>query len=208
MSKEFVTAPADITKLAHSIMNADEAAGGGRTTYLRSLVAVVQQTLGGKPVLRVTGRPRRVEIDAAVEAFENAHAMFYTAVLEAVPATLSPAERQSRTSFARSASATLRRAIKAGWNPLGESVLAVSKGRLAAFSREHYQPRPQSATALERRVMRYTGKVAELVDALPREEKDRVLGMVLADLGAPAGLETPALRNVSVRRVSPRPVPH
>ena len=71
MSKEFVTAPADIQKLAHSIMQADQAGGSGRSTYLRSLVAVVQQTLGGKPVLRVVGRPKRPEIDAAIAAFEG-----------------------------------------------------------------------------------------------------------------------------------------
>src|SRR5690349_5659485 len=184
MSKEFVTAPADIQKLATAIMTADTAGSNGRSTYLRSLVAVVQQTLGGKPVLRVVGRPKRPEIEAAVAAFEEANTMFYTAVLEAVPREATPEERQSRTSFARSSAATLRRAIKSGWNPLGESCQTVSKARLAAFAKEHYQGSPPSVKALEGRVMRYTHKVAEMVDALPKEEQDRVLAMVLADLGA------------------------
>lgn len=209
MSKEFVTAPADITKLAHSIMNADESAGSGRTTYLRSLVAVIQQTLGGKPVLRVTGRPKRPDVAEAVEAFEKANELFYSAVLEAVPASLTPQERQSKTSFARSSSATLRRAIKAGWNPLGESVTSVSKARLAAFTKEHYPTRAPSPNVLEKRVMRYTGRIAELVDALPKEEASRVLGMVLADLGQASPNQASALTNISVRRNTPlRPVPH
>lgn len=206
MSKEFVTAPTDIQKLAHSIMNADESAQGGRVTYLRSLVAVIQQTLGGKPVLKVHGRPKRPDIPACVEAFEKANETFYGAVLEAVPAALTPAERQSRTSFARSSAATLRRAIKAGWNPLGESVTAVSKARLAAFAKEHSQPRAASVKALEGRVMRYTGRIAEMVDALPDAERGRVLGMVLADLGQVP--EPQAIRNVSVRRAALHPVPH
>jgi hypothetical protein len=207
MSKEFVTAPADIQKLAHTIMNADESSAGGRVTYLRSLVAVIQQTLGGKPVLKVHGRPKRPDIQDAVAAFETANTVFYTAALEAVPASLTPAERQSRTSFARSAASTLRRAIKAGWNPLGESVTAVSKARLATFAAEHSQPRAQTVKAVEGRVMRYTHKLAEMVDALPVEERDRVLGMVLVDLGVGPS-ETPALRNISVRRhAPPRPVP-
>ena len=209
MSKEFVTAPADITKLAHAIINADEGSATGRITYLRSLVAVIQQTLSGKPILRISGRPKRVEIDTAVEAFEKTNEVFYSAVLGALPDGLTPQDRQSKTSFARSTSATLRRAIKAGWNPLGESVTTVSKARLAAFAREHYQPRGTSVKASEGRVMRYTAKIAELVDALPVEERDRVLGMVLADLGQVPMQDTPQVRNVSVRRVTPlRPVPH
>lgn len=208
MSKEFVTAPADIQKLATAIMTADTTGTNARSTYLRSIVAVVQQTLGGRPVLRVTGRPKRVEIDVAVAAFEEANTLFYTAVLEAVPTAATPEERQSKTSFARSSAATLRRAIKAGWNPLGEAVTAVSKARLAAFSKDHYQPRPVSAKAVEGRVMRYTSKIAELVDALPKDEAARVVGMVLADLGAPES--APALRNVSLRRHAPpeRAAPH
>lgn len=209
MTKEFVTTQADITKLATTIMSADDSSTTGRTTYLRSLVAVIQQTLGGKPILRVTGRPKRPEIADAVAAFEAANTTFYTAVLEAVPASLTPQERQSRTSFARSASATLRRAIKSGWNPLGESVTAVSKARLAAFATEHYPRRAPSVGASEKRVLRYTARIADLVHALPEEERDRVLGMVLVDLGVGPS-ETPALRNISVtRRTPPRPpAPH
>lgn len=208
MSKEFVTAPAEITKLAHSIINADEGSVTGRITYLRSLVAVIQQTLGGKPVLRVTGRPKRPDVDTAVEAFEKANETFYNAVLGALPDGLDPAQRQSKTSFARSTSATLRRAIKSGWNPLGESVISVSKARLAAFAKEHSTPRAPGVKALEGRVMRYTGRISELVDTLPKEEASRVLGMVLADLGVEQVPEPQTIRNVSVRRAAVPPAPH
>ena len=209
MTKEFVTAPADITKLAQTIMSADDSSTTGRTTYLRSLVAVIQQTLGGKPVLKVHGRPKRAEIGDALAAFETANTVFYTAVLEAVPAALTPAEKQSKTSFARSAASTMRRAIKSGWNPLGEACTTVSKGRLAAFAKEHSQPRAPGVKALEGRVMRYTQRIADLVDALPKEDANRVLGMVMADLGQGPIADTPQMRNVSVRRIAPlRPVPH
>lgn len=209
MSKEFVTAPADITKLVTMIMSADDASNTGRSTYLRSLVAVVQQTLGGRPVLRVTGRPKRPEIEAAVEAFEQANTTFYTAVLEAVPEGLDAKAKQSKTSFARSSAATLRRALKAGWNPLGEAVTAVSKARLAAFAKEHYPTRAPSPGAVERRVMRYTGRIADLVNDLPKEDASRVIGMVLADLGVETPtIPAPPLRNVSVTRRPERTAPH
>lgn len=210
MSKEFVTASADIAKLVAMIMSADDAAGTGRSTYLRSLVAVVQQTLGGRPVLRVQGRPKRPEIDDAVQAFEAANTTFYTAVLDAVPAGLDAKAKQSKTSFARSSAATLRRAIKAGWNPLGESVIQVTKARLAAFAREHLPPRTPTAGAVERRVLRYTERIADLVEGLPKEDASRVLGLVLADLGgeAQAPATGVALRNVSVRRTAERPAAH
>ena len=160
MNREFVTTPADITKLAASIMGADTALQGGRTTYLRSLLAGVQTELTGKPIQRVTGRPKRPELEAALQAFEKTNESFYAAVLAAVPDGLTPDERQSKTSFARSASATLRGAIKTGWNPLGASVTAVTKCILTAWVASHREPRPVSPARVEKRVLMYVGRMS------------------------------------------------
>lgn len=203
MNKEFVTNAAEITKLATAILGADSAGAGGRATYLRSLLAATQVALGVKPVLRVQGRPKRADMDAAVAAFNGVAESFYTAVLAAVPEGLTAQERQSKTSFARSAAATLRRAIKTGWNPLGEAVTAVSKTRLTAWIKEHSEPRPISAKVAEARVMASVGRIADLIDSLPKEEGARILAMALTDLGQP----TQHLTNVSVRRVAARERP-
>ncbi len=200
MTKEFVTNAADVTKLAHAIINADASATGGRATYLRSLLAATQAELVGKPVLRVQGRPKRVDLDLSASAFDKVAEAFYGAVLGAVPEGLTAAERQSKTSFARSAAATLRRAIKTGWNPLGEAVTAVSKTRLTAWIKEHSEPRPLTPKIAESRVMQHVGAIADLIDKLPKEDAARVLAMALTDLGQP----TQHLTNVSLRRVPAR----
>lgn len=196
MTKEFVTSAADVTKLAHLIFSSDGAAAAGRATYLRSLLAATQHELAGKPILRIAGRPKRVELDVAGATFDQVAKSFYAAVLAAVPEGLSAAERQSKTSFARSAAATLRRAIKTGWNPLGEAAPAVSKTRLTAWIKEHAEPRPLSPKIAENRVMRHVGAIADLIDQLPKEEGARVLAMALTDLGQPVQ----HLTNISVRR--------
>jgi hypothetical protein len=205
MTKEFVTSTADVTKLAHAIINADASSAGGRATYLRSLLAATQAELGGKPVLRIQGRPKRPELELAAQTFDKVADGFYAAVLTAVPEGLTAQERQGKTSFARSAAATLRRAIKTGWNPLGEAVTSVSKGKLTAWIKEHSAPRPITAKAAEQRVMSKVGEIADLIDRLPKEEGARVLAMALTDLGHP----TQHLTNVSVRRQErERPAAH
>lgn len=197
---EFVSSPADVTKLAAAIMGADTSATGGRATYLRSLLAVTQTELAGKPVLKIQGRPKRPDMEAAAQTFDKVAETFYAAVLAAVPEGLTAAERQSKTSFARSAAATLRRAIRTGWNPLGETAPSVTKGKLAAWVAEHSEPRPLTAKAAERRVMDHVGAIADLIDKLPKEDAARVLAMALTDLGQP----TQSLTSVSLRRHEPR----
>lgn len=205
LSNQFVTTPADVTKLAASIMNADTALIGGRATYLRSLLAATQAELAGKPIQRVTGRPKRPDLEGAVTAFEKANETFYAAVLAAVPEGLTPDERQSKTSFARSASATLRGALRTGWNPLGASATSITKGVLTTWVASHREPRPVSPVRVEKRVLAYVGRMAELLNSLPKEEAERILGLALQDLGQPAPQR---LTNLSVRRVVPEARAH
>lgn len=180
---EFATTPAAITKLVAVILAADSGAREGRATYLRSLLAATQTEIAGKPVLRVTGRAKRPSVDDALAAFERAQKPFYDAVLAAVPEGLSALERQSKTSFARSAAATLRRAISLGWNPLAHGVAKVTKGELTAWVATHAEPRPLTPKRAEKRVMNLVGRISEMLAVLPKEDSDRILAMATADLG-------------------------
>ncbi len=182
-STPYVIEAAAVTKLAQTIMAADTGASHGRATYLRSLLAGTQSELTGKPVLRITGRAKRPELETAVQAFEAVNKRFYDAVLAAVPEGLTAKDRQSKTSFARSASATLRRAISTGWNPLAHAVVRVTKAELAVWAAAHSQPRPVTAKRAEKRVMALVERIAQTVDLLPREEAQRILESALAELG-------------------------
>ncbi len=181
----FTTNPADITKLASDIMLQAEGAASGRSTYLRSLLAATQSELAGKPVQRVQGRAKRVDLDLAVQTYEKVQESFYAAVLAAVPAGLNAQERQSKTSFARSAGATLRRAIRAGWNPLGTALHAVTKAGLAAWTADHSEPRNVSAKGAEKRLASYVDRIDEILARLPKEDAERLKTMVLEQLGTP-----------------------
>lgn len=197
MNREFVTSVSDVTKLAASIFTGESRLHGDRATYLRSLVAGVQAEVAGKPVLRVAGRPRRPDLDGSVAALERTNEAFYAAVVAALPEGLTAAERQSKTSFARSAAATLRRAIKTGWNPLSVAAGSVTKGQLTAWIVEHREPRAITPAAAEKRVVGLAEKIGELLSALPPEERSRVRAIALEGMGEPPPQR---LTNVSVRR--------
>lgn len=182
-TSNYVTEPAAIAKLVISIMNADQTSAASRATYLRSLLAATQEGIAGKPVLRASGRAKRPELEAAISAFEKVQEAFYAAVLAAVPPNLSAKDKQSRTSFARSAASTLRRAIKTGWNPLGTSVGGVSKGLLAAWVVEHREPVKITPARAEKRVMGLVERISDTLSTLPKEEAARILAIAAPDLG-------------------------
>ncbi len=199
----YALSPKDVTALAHAIITHTDAGTAGRATYLRSLLAGVQVELIGKPVLRhLRANHKPIAADAALAAFEKVNAVYYEAVLAALPDGLSPLERQAKTSFARSSASTLRRALKLGWDvltPVGEA----SKVTLSRWVSEHAAPRPFSVGRAQKQVVGYTERILAVLKALPRDDSAALRQVVLDELAPP---QTQRLRDISLRRQPPERV--
>ena len=191
----YVTNPADITKLAAVILQGRTAEDNGKATYLRSLLAATQIELTGKAVQRASrGRQARPDTDEAVTALEKINTEFYQAVLAAVPADLATEERNAKTSFARSAASTLRRAVRLGWNPL-TPLGDVTKYNVQKWSDAHDIPKPLSSKKAEKRVMRLIERIGATIAGLAKEDAARILQEAVQELA-------PELAPQSIRRLS------
>jgi hypothetical protein len=196
----YALSPKDVTALARAIIQSADAETAGRITYMKSLLARVQVEIHGKPVLRALRANQKPPTpEAALEAFERVQAIYYEAVLAALPDGLTPIERQAKTSFARSAASTLRRAIKLGWNPL-TPLTEASKVTLRRWIDEHAAPTPVTPARAERRVTHYVEAISDMLRALPKDDSARLREAVLAELGAPPPQR---MRDVSLRRHAP-----
>lgn len=205
----YALTPKDVTALAAAIINHNDAGTAGRATYLRSLLAGVQVELIGKPVLRhLRSDHRRVTQETSLTALEKVNAIYYEAVLAAVPEGLAPLERQAKTSFARSSASTLRRAIALGWDvltPVGEA----AKVTLSQWVREHGVTRAMTPARAEKAVMKRVAAIADLLAQIPKADAERVLSTALADLGVVDPAPVQRMRSVSLRRHPPeRPAAH
>lgn len=135
-SRHYVAGPADIEAIAIRVLQAAETAGGGQTTYLKAFTATVQNELDSPPRGRDVPLERLSAADIPVHlaALEKVDALFYLTVKKAAAkmlATKDPLELNRRTNFARSAKATLRRFIAAGFDIRTRAAARVTKASLA-----------------------------------------------------------------------------
>lgn len=180
----YALTPKDVTALARTIINHTELEATGRASYLRSLLAGVQIELTGKPVLRgLRGRRKPLEPEAVIAAFQKVNAVYYAAVLEAVPIEATPAERQSKTGFARSAASTLRRALALGWDVL-TPLPDASKTVLGRWIMDHRQPRVLTAAQATTRVAAMAERVRALLTGLPKREADAIMRAAFEEMTA------------------------
>lgn len=197
----FVTDAAEVTKLAQEIMQHSDAEIVGRGVYLRSLLAGVQLELTGKAVLRPTrAQARDVGSASALAAFEKVQTRYYEAVLAAVPEALTPAEKQSRTAFARSSASTLRRAIGLGWNPLACDLAQVSKVLLREYVDAHTPVRAPTVARIERYIHKQVEKISQMVEVLDDAQATALVKQAIADFQSlMAPIEVPAQRVTGMR---------
>jgi len=196
----YALSPKDVTALARAIIQNSDAEVAGRQTYMKSLLAGVQVELFGKPVLRaLRANHKAPTVEAALAAFEKVQAVYYEAVLAAVPEGLDAHQRQAKTSFARSAASTLRRAIKLGWDPL-TPLHEASKVALRGWIDKHAPEVALTPARAERRVTHYMEAIAAMLKELPKAEAERLKAMALTELGAPPAQR---MRDVSLRRHPP-----
>lgn len=182
-TKVFSTDDVAVTAMIREVLSRESGSREGQSTYLRTLVAAVQEGLGRSPTLApVSGRAKRIPIERALEALETAHGRFYGIVLQEVNTGDDARTRNAQTGFARSAASTLRSAVRLGLNPLTLVVPAVTKESLRAWAREHTPEVPVDATEATKQAGALLDQLAELMESVPEDEREDVLEQVHAKL--------------------------
>lgn len=190
----YAITPKDVTALARVIIAHTDGQETGRTTYLRSLLAGVQIELIGRPVLRtLKAHPKPPDIETSRAAFAKVNAVYYEAVLAAIPDGLNAQERHSKTGFARSAASSLRRAIGFGWNPL-TPIHATTKVALSRYIAEHREPRTLTREQAQARVLAFIEKARAAASALSSREASAMIRAAIAEVVPPQRATSVSLR--------------
>jgi hypothetical protein len=173
----------DISKLAKAILDGEAQADTGRTSYLRTLVAVTQKELGAEPRQRMSkaDKLKAEGISEQLAALTTVHDRFYALVLEAA-GKATPANAKDRatevnrkTNFARTALYAVRSWIRAGHDV---TALAAAKVTKAALAVKAATPKPQSVKRIKARVERESKALVSSLMALADSDK----GAAVAEL--------------------------
>lgn len=185
----FVATAADIEALVKEQLVAATTSVRNRTTYLRALVATTQDKLGITPRVRQGHMTKLSPEDQKVqlEALENVHTDFYTAVQKAIEETpLSDEEKPKtgrtssnaiktrRATFARSAASTVR-----GWIKAGRDIGAIAAAKVTKAMLHVGGPRRKRAMSAKRLITRAEKQSKDLIGTL----------LLLADTDKEAGLK-------------------
>lgn len=206
-AKLFLTDDEAVTAMIRNVLGYESDSREGNATYLRTLIAAVQIELAGASLLTPSRRkPKAVTPEAALEAVELVHGRFYGIVLVEVQGEgLDARARNAQTNFARSATSTLRAAVRLGLNPLTLVLPATTKETLRAWTRAN-RPDVQeidkdTATKKAHGLMK---QLAAILEAVPEEERADVIEQVHSELDQ---LDAMA-QFVPANRASPEAIPH
>lgn len=155
-SKHYVATLDDVEALARSNRDGQQAVNASAATYLRVLVASVQFALGMQTprVAAARGKQSEPDMDADAATLGTVHAQLYEAVMRAVVTddiadspglrqaekTRRSLERNRRSTFARTAKASLSAFIRAGGNVRSLVVTTVTKQTLRAYTQDQAEP--------------------------------------------------------------------
>lgn len=200
-TNQYIATPADVEKLALSILSSDQTAQGGRGTYLKALVATTQADLGAPPRMRNVRSAKLETADATAHlaAFEAVFKRFHEAVVKAAgsvdPKPDSEALR-SRTAFSRSAASTVRGYIRAGNDVRSLAAHKVTKAELAT----PHSKRKFSVESLKKRAETVTEElvsIARNLNAANHEIAQTTLRAIMAQLAEATGMLEGTTKDVS-----------
>lgn len=218
-ASSYLCSEAEIEQLAQLRFTHADAAKRQDGTYLRILLATMQQKFG-KPLLK--GRKRKELGDPErkdhVKYLGKLHAAFYVAVLRGVSKDVEDVEgltveesrrrmriRNSRATFARSAASTIRSYIEAGGDIRSLDVEKVTKGWLRTWIIESQGERP-SVDAIGLSLKRIEVQAAAMLTENPDLARDVIqqciarLQHLMSDVqfDSPlAGVEGPSAQYIS-----------
>jgi hypothetical protein len=200
-AKGYVATPKDVDALTRSLLSAEQALSGGRTTYMRALIATTQKDLG--VALRVR-TPRKIprltpeETLVQMDALTATHERFYAVVLKVCAEDGAKSrELNRRSNFARTALYAVRT-----WTRAGNDLTALAAGRVTKASLRvtgRKSAKPPSPARLRSRVERDCKRVMASILALAETDRDKARVEVRALLAQLEALEGTATLRRAIR---------
>jgi hypothetical protein len=186
----YLTDAAGVESLASHYASALSIGQSIRNSYLRVLVAGVQQELGQDPRMTARGKAGAVDVQEGLAAVRKVHAEYYAAVLRGVTTKditdedglrkqerkLRAKERNRRSNFARSALSLLRAYVKAGGNPRSIVVPTATKAQLAAYVAKHQEIKEPAVRSS--RIALAVNRVLEIAEAVKSDDQAEAVALV------------------------------
>lgn len=154
----------DVTSIARIIMQSQDDAAAGRTTYLRALASACAATLETK------GKPKGEQL----EAIRIVHERFYPLVMAAAEEFVPKGTKErmtllhARANFARTSASALRNHARAGGDI---AALKLDKLTKASLKVPEIRERPPSARRLHARVLGRGVQILSAIGALAAVDK-------------------------------------
>jgi len=171
----------EVTTIAQTILNSENAGNGGRTTYLRALISATQDALD---------RKKGQEIQTQLKALTAEHKRFYELVLNAIEPFVPrgtknrAVEIHRRANFARTSFSAIRRWVRAEHDVCGLNVAKTTRNSLTVKAGP---PRPASGRRLRARVEAQSKTLVASIIGLADTDKAAAIDEIQLVLGQLTG---------------------